>query len=281
MTYFNRKIARVFPRKTRATPIDEFSFFDAPGLFCPEFDEVHVSVTFSWDIRYAEWLARQWERIAPVKIGGPAIGTRGMDFNPGLYIRNGYVITSRGCPNKCWFCDVWKRDGNIRELPIKNGWNVLDDNLFACSESHIRSVFDMLKKQNKKVEFTGGLEAARLKDWHIDLLVNLKPNQMFFAYDTKDDYEPLVEAGKKLLKAGWSLKSRVLRAYVLIGYKGDTIEYAEKRLLDTLNAGFIPMAMLWRNKDGKTDYNWRKFQRLWVRPAIMYSKIKEICRSEG
>ena len=264
------RIARVFPRKTSATPVDELSFFDGPGLFPPKVDEVHVSVTFSWDIPRAEWLAKQWEGVAPVKIGGPAMGTTGLDFIPGIYLKHGYVITSRGCPNRCWFCDVWKRDGGIRELTITDGTNILDDNLLACSEKHIRGVFSMLRRyRGKRIEFTGGLEAARLRDWHVELLRDIRPKQMFFSYDTKDDYEPLVEAGKMLLGAGWTTASKTLRAYVLIGYKRDTFESAEKRLRKTVRAGFTPMAMLWRGRDGKTDPSWKRFQRRWCRPAMI------------
>lgn len=270
-----RRIARVFPRKTAATPSDELVFFEGPGLFPPDVEEVHVSVTFSWDIPHAEWLARQWEGVAPVKIGGPAVGTRGKDFVPGRYLEKGYVITSRGCPNCCWFCDVWRRDGRVRELPITEGWNVLDDNLLCCSEDHVRDVFAMLKRQKgRKIEFTGGLEAASLEDWHVEILRDLRPTQMFFAYDTEDDYEPLVEAGKKLLRAGVSKKS--LRAYVLIGYKRDTFEAAEERLRKTAGAGFTPMAMLWRGKSGKTDAKWRRFQRKWARPAMIYRMTKKM-----
>jgi hypothetical protein len=269
------RIARVFPRKTAATPSDELVFFDGPGLFPPTVDEVHVSVTFSWDIPHAEWLARQWEAVAPVKVGGPAMGTMGLDFVPGMYMKYGYVITSRGCPNRCWFCDVWKRDGGIRELPITDGRNILDDNLLACSEEHIRGVFSMLKKhRGERIEFTGGLEAARLRDWHVELLRDIRPKQMFFAYDTEDDYEPLVEAGRMLLGAGWTTASKTLRAYVLIGYKRDTFEAAEERLRKTVRAGFTPMAMLWRGRDGETDYRWRRFQRMWARPAFIKSTKK-------
>ena len=54
-------IARVFPRKTTATPIDEYAFIGEPGLFIPDdITEVHVSVTFTWDIPLAERLARIW-----------------------------------------------------------------------------------------------------------------------------------------------------------------------------------------------------------------------------
>jgi len=35
-----------------------------------------------------------------------------------------------------------------------------------------------------------------------------------------------------------------------------------------LELGIIPMAMLWRNDSGTTLPEWRRFQRLWARPAI-------------
>jgi hypothetical protein len=103
-----------------------------------------------------------------------------MVFIPGMYLKEGYVITSRGCPNRCWFCSVWCREGeNIRELPITEGWNILDDNLLACSEKHIKAVFAMADRQEKRPYFTGGLEAARLQLWHVHEFAKLKPKKMF------------------------------------------------------------------------------------------------------
>jgi hypothetical protein len=266
-------IARVFPRRTKATPNDDYSFIGEVPLFMPEdITEVHVSCTFSYDKSYSEILAKSWERIAPVKLGGVAYGDRGKEFIKGRYIKEGYTITSRGCHNKCWFCDVWKREGNIRELQIVEGYNLLDSNILACSDDHIKKVFKMLKNQKQQAEFTGGLEAKILKDWHVNLLSDLNPKHMFFAYDTPDDKEPLYEAGKKLINADMSRNK--LRCYVLIGYQSDTIEEAEKRLKSAWNFGFMPMAMLYKDKDGDTDYQWRKFQRLWARPAIIRSRLK-------
>ena len=263
---------RVFPRKTKATPTDDLVRFGPPGMF-DEADEVHVSVVFTWDLPHAEWLAKQWDDIAPVKIGGPALNERGGDFIPGMYLKKGYVITSRGCPNHCWFCSVWKREGStIRELPITDGWNVLDDNLLACSDEHIRSVFSMLTRQKMPVEFTGGLEAARIKPWSAEALHDLHPKQLFFAYDTPDDLEPLQSAGRILQDAGFKIHphSHTLRCFVLCGYRGDSIGHAEYRMKKTMQAGFTPMAMLWKDETGKQDREWRKFQREWARPAIIY-----------
>lgn len=269
------RVIRVFPRKTKATPTDELAFIGLPPFYA-EADRIEISVSFTWDIPEAERLASQWKYVAPVEIGGPAFNNPGNEFIPGKFIKNGYVITSRGCDNRCWFCSVWKREGGqIRELSINNGWNVLDDNLLACSDQHIREVFSMLKRQKEKIEFTGGLEAAKLQPWHVQLLQSIRLKQMFFAYDTSDDYEPLVNAGKMLQEAGFTFSSHKLRAYVLIGYPKDTFQAAERRLVETIKAGFFPMAMLWRNQEGKVDSKWQKFQRLWARPAIISERLKQ------
>jgi hypothetical protein len=270
---FVGRLARVFPRRTNATPTDELAFVGDPPFYA-QADEVHVSVTFTWDLPEAERLAKAWQQVAPVKIGGPATGMRGEDFEPGKYMKTGYVITSRGCRNKCWFCSVWKRDGTLRELPIKDGWILNDDNILACSEPHIRAVFAMLKRQPKRPQFVGGIEAALLKPWHVELLAELKPTQLFCAYDTPEDYEPLVAAGKLLTEAG--LKN-ALRCYVLIGWPKDTMEAAEVRLRQTWAAGFLPFAMLWKNEKGAIQNdNWRRFQKLWCRPAITRSLCKNL-----
>jgi hypothetical protein len=516
------RIARVFPTKTRLSPIDPLAYFDVPSMF-DEADEVHVSTLFTWDKERAEYLAEQWRHVAPVRFGGPAYNQPGESFIPGMYVRTGAVITSRGCPNKClrgntkirttegvfkidelvgkqpkvltrtpsnnliyatainvrktgtadrlvrvnfddgthidctpdhlfttfknrnqyvkrseretradelkrgdsvvaikcyarkdgyetiaygrrlqilthrlvyesetglhidrlkqihhrnknksdnrfcnleavcpsdhyrlrhpeisqrmrknnptqsmtdewreklrqngrkggrpasvnhrivgvepidglhetfcmevpgydwffandvlvhncWFCSVWRREPKLIELPITQGYNVLDDNLLACSEQHIRSVFIMLKDQKKPVEFTGGLEAKRLLPWHVEMLSWLKPKQIFFAYDTPDDYEPLVAAMKLLLDAGFTTQSHTVRAYVLIGFPRDTFEQAEARLRQCLDIGIFPMAMLWRDDDGKRDIKWMRFQREWARPAIISSKNYIIIR---
>lgn len=252
------------------------SFFGPPPMLTlPEIAEVHVSVAFTYDMKKAEWLAHQWEAVGvPVKMGGPAFNEPGGDFIPGRYLKQGYVITSRGCPNRCWFCAVPKREGyGIRELPIMDGHNILDDNLLACSETHIRQVFEMLKQQKEKPIFTGGLEAKILKPWHCDLLHDARAKRMYFAYDTPDDYEPLVIAGQMLQAAGFTVASHSMCCYVLIGHEHDSFDKAEARLRQTVEAGFMPYAMLYRNERGETDEAWRQFQREWCRPTIAAAKM--------
>lgn len=276
------KVIRVFPRKTKATPTDRMAYFGPPDMFVrdEETDEIHISVAFTWDMPTAERLIEQWSRVGTVKVGGPAYRQSAREFVPGMYLKPGYTITSRGCPNRCWFCWAWRsQGGGPQELAIADGWNVIDDNLLACSERHIRAVFAMLARQKRRVEFTGGLEAARLQDWHVDLLASLRPKPAcFFAYDTADDLEPLRTAGRKMLAAGFTRESHRLRCYVLIGYPGDTTGQAECRLGEAMRAGFMPMAMLWRDENGEATVEWRAFQRVWARPAIISAKQTETVR---
>ena len=271
------KILRVFPRQTNATPTDDLVYVNRPpDMFVPECDEIHISVAFTYDMARAEELAIAWEAVGmPVRIGGPAIGEPSGEFISGLYLKQGNTITSRGCNNKCWFCSVWQREPELKELAIQDGWNICDDNILSCSDQHIKRVFEMLGRQKEKAMFSGGLEAKLLKEWHVEGFRKLNPRRMYFAYDTPDDLEPLILAGNLLSKAGYNIKDRVCCCYVLIGYPKDTIEKATKRLHQTIDAGFFPFAMLYKNEQGSEKKEWLKFQRTWCNFYITATQIKE------
>jgi hypothetical protein len=270
------RIIRVFPRRTRATPNDALAYVGGPSLFA-EADEVHVSVSFTWDKASAERLAEEWRWVAPVRIGGVAYGDNSLEFIPGRYVKPGYTITSRGCPRRCWFCGVWKKWPVANVLPIHPGWNILDDNLLACPRPHVEAVFAMLRQQQQRVEFTGGLEALSLEDYQVGLLADLTPcPSMFWAYDPGDEFETLRSAATRMLAAGFTAESHRLRVYVLIGFPKDTFAAAEGRLRQMLSIGMTPMAMLWRpERPAEMKHapgpEWRAFQRRWARPAIIHA----------
>jgi len=264
-------LARVFPRKTEGSPDDALAFFGAPPEPFPEVDEVHVSVAFTGDMERAEQLAELWAKVAPVKMGGPAFGQPGGEFVPGRYLKQGYVISARGCPNRCWFCSVWKREPELIELPVTEGHIEQSDNLLACPKGHILAVFDMVSKQTAPVTIMG-VEAAILKPWHVDALWHLRPRRIFCAYDTPDDLEPLIEAGRLFRYADFTRSH--LACYVLVGFPKDTKADAYARLIDAWAAGFLPYAMLWQNDKGETRPGWAKFQRSWVRPAAIRAQLK-------
>ena len=268
-------LIRVFPTKTNDCPNDDYAFFGQPPLWIPEDStEVHVSCTFTWGRARAEQLAMQWEAIGlPVKIGGVAYGERGEEFVAGRYLKKGITITSRGCPNRCWFCSVWKRDGDIRELPIQDGWEIFDDNLLACSDQHIKDVFEMLKRQLHRARLRGGIEPKLLKPWHVELFKEAKIQDAYLAYDTPSDLEPLHHASR-LLKEGYEHPENKFYCYVLCGFKGDTIDKAESRLREVWTLGMFPIAMFYRDETKTIDAEWARFVRGWSRPAITRKLLK-------
>lgn len=275
-----KRLLRVFPRRTNATPDDPLSIVGrSPELF-DEADVVHISVAFEWDIPKAECLAKQWECVAPVSVGGPALRDVGSEFTPGLYLKPGYTITSRGCPNRCWFCRAWKIEGNtVRELEVKDGWNVLDNNLLACSQEHQRTVFEMLARQPRRPVFTGGLEAARLTAWHVEWLARLRPKVMWFAYDEARDWEPLVAAANLLREAGLISAAHEAGCFVLCGWKGDKIEDADERCLSAARLGFFPQAMLYdrgRMQPVSERKAWVRFARTWSNKIIVGAKMRDL-----
>ena len=82
-------LARVFPRKTNATPADEYAFVGLPPAELPEdITEVHISVAFSFDLNEAERLHEAWSKITSCFIGDPATGQRGEEFIQGKYLNS-------------------------------------------------------------------------------------------------------------------------------------------------------------------------------------------------
>lgn len=265
---------RVFPKRTSFTPDDDFAVIGEPGLFPPPERPVKISVTFTWHLNEAERLYRAWKAIYPnVDIGGPAIGGElAVDFIPGLFLKKGKVITSRGCTKDCPWCFVPKREGWIKELPITDGNDVLDNNLLACSESHIRKVFEMLKRQKEPIKLSGGLDAELLQPWHVELLKKIRLKFVWFAADNIASLEKIEYAAGLMKDFGRDKK----RCYVLIGFNGETLIQAEKRLKQVYRFGFLPMAMLYQNDSMKRNdyYEFKKMQRYWSRPAIFRKHMK-------
>lgn len=167
---------RVFPRKTKWSPIDDLAFIgDPPMFFLPDEQPVMVSVTFTWDIQIALRLQKAWKSYYQnVSIGGPAFDDPGGEFIPGLFIKEGVTFTSRGCNRHCPWCLVPRREGTIRELVIKPGHIIQDNNLLFCSRKHIESVFEMLSEQKRAASFNGGIDIRLLKPWHRQLFESIR-----------------------------------------------------------------------------------------------------------
>lgn len=271
------RILRVFPRRTTHTPDDEMVAIGEPGLFARrEPEEVRVSCLFTWDLRESVRLVKAWQRRFPgaeVSLGGPATGDPGGPFTPGLYTRPGITISSRGCPNSCPWCLVPRREGKLRLYPIRLGHIVQDNNVLAWPRPQFSNLSYMLRMLKHEARFTGGLEAARLTDWHVDELRKMRIRELWFAADT----DAALPALRKALDKFKDLPRRKKRCYVLAGWGGESVARAEARLEAAWEAGALPFVQLYRDEDGGPEYGreWRELRRDWSRAVMIYARHKE------
>lgn len=262
---------RVFPRKTKWSPSDDLAFFDEPPLFELPDLPVMVSVTFTWDIRRGRSLSRSWaHRSNDVRIGGPAFDDPGAEFVAGRFIKSGVTITSRGCPKRCKWCLVAKREGRLRELPIVPGHIVNDNNIMACSRSHFEAVCEMLKGQ-KGIQFKGGIDTDYLTSWHVDRFKQLRLDELWVACDNDAALKKLDKAADLL--SDFSIEKK--RCYVMVGFDGETQEQARQRCEAVYAKGFLTFAQLYRGIDsGPVRGEWREFCFYWSSPRYYRKKTR-------
>jgi len=156
----------------------------------------------------------------------------------------------------------------LRLLPIVPGYMVQDNNVTAFPRAHFEALCRMLSRQSRAARLIGGLQAARLKPWHIERLRGLRIKDVWLAAD-HDDALPAVRRAARAL----ALPRRKLRCYVLVGFDGETLPQAEARLEAVWDAGCLPFAQPYRDENGGPEYgpDWRKFVRTWSRPAAMFA----------
>ena len=226
-----------------------------------------ISITFTWDIDEGERLRKAWGNFYDaVFIGGPAIGNYyNAAFKVGRFIKHGVTITSRGCPWKCPWCFVPNREGKILELrQIEDGWIIQDNNLLACSKEHQEKVFEMFLRQRNPIEFNGGLDGHFLSPWHIDWFKRLRVSQFWFACDHEASFRRLYKIAD--LMSDFPIKKK--RCYVMIGFAGESIIRAEKRLEKVYSMGFLPFSQLYQGVEKKKyPMEWQGLNRKWSRPA--------------
>ncbi len=251
--------------------------FGYPQLWRPQADEVHVSVTFTWDIEEGYRLRDAWAQYyADVRIGGPAFDACPNGFVPGRYLRHGVTFTTRGCNNKCPWCLVPRREGKLVEFDDFAPGNIIqDNNILQASHAHLERVGQMLKAQRRAAVFSGGIQSNLVNDWVAEWMRGLRIKEVFLAADTFGSLPALRRAVDKLkfLKPS----SDKLRCYVLIGRDGETISEATDRLEAVWDAGCMPFAQLYQPDTHFIEYSkeWKALNRTWSRPAAMRSMHKE------
>jgi len=158
-----------------------------------------------------------------------------------------HVFTSRGCPNRCQYCAVWRLEPDSWMNPT---WKehisdtlpyvtISDNNMSSLPISRIEDIVRYCCDNNKKVCFDNGFDCKFITDDMAKLMSNIKyfKSGMRLAFDRIEEDGVFQEAIRKLIANGVPAKN--ILAFVLFNFN-DTPKEAEYRANECVKLGIRP-----------------------------------------
>ena len=173
------------------------------------------------------------------------------------------TFTTRGCPNKCGYCMVWRMEP---EFYVEKRWKesilnndkkiaVVSDNNFLNSDiKHISSVCDALNKSSKKVVFNNAVDVKLLtkeKAKHLSKISYMAGGYpgLRFAFDRMHDDGHYQKACELMIKSlGKKSLTSIGLTYVLFNFN-DTPQEAYYRAKECWKYKSYPYLMQYRPLD--------------------------------
>ena len=204
---------------------------------------LYISVPFTWLLADAQKMAANWK--GKVLIGGPALmkPNECEGFEPVLFHNPCATFTTRGCPNRCLFCAVWRLEPEFKEIPDYRPAPVICDNNFtAASRKHQERVIER-QKVFHLTDFNQGLQASKFTPELADLLGNIRC-KVRFAFD----FWWQEDAVKDAIDLCRRRTTKDIGVYVLIGFNDDP-ESALARLQLVQSWGIDPNCLRYQPLD--------------------------------
>lgn len=158
-----------------------------------------------------------------------------------------FVFTTRGCPNKCGYCAVWRLEP---QRWINEKWKehidmnkpyvmISDNNLSAMPIEHIRDICKFISDNKKRVVFDNGLDCKYITDELAEVLASVKYHSygLRLAFDRISEDGIFQKAVEKLKSKG--IKKTSIMSYVLFNFN-DTPKEAIYRMEECIRLGIRP-----------------------------------------
>jgi len=198
------------------------------------------------------------------------------------------TFTTRGCPNKCAYCAVWRIEPNIWVNPTwKESVNVdkkiamISDNNLSNFPEHLKDVVNHIKEVKKKAMFDNGFDCKLINPDIAKLLGSIKYAKMGMrlAFDRIEEDGVFQDAINLLISNGVA-KSNIM-AYCLFNFNDTPLE-ANYRMEECKRLGIRPYPTQYQplNRLSRNDVfvakHWtlnllRKFRYFWLM-AGLYTK---------
>ena len=185
-----------------------------------------------------------------------------------------YGFLTRGCPRGCGFCHVASKEGKCshKVADLSEFWRgqknivLCDPNILACKD-HME-LLQQLIDSKAKVEFNQGLDVRLITDKNLELLRQIRLDNIHFAYDRwqdKDIIEPRLRAFVE--QTGYNRSKGHTMCYILVNFD-TTIKQDIHRIQFCRELNISPYPMIYDKEHCKPIY--RKLQR-WCNNVIFWS----------
>ena len=185
-----------------------------------------------------------------------------------------YGFLTRGCPRGCGFCHVKAKEGqcSYKVADLSEFWRdqkkiVLNDpNILACPDHP--DLLQQLIDSKAKVEFNQGLDIRLITDKNLELLRQIKLDQIHFAFDRWQDKEIIKPRLRKFVeKTGFNKDKGHVMCYILCNFD-TTLEQDIARIQFCRELRISPYPMIYDKEHADPVY--KRLQR-WCNNFIFWS----------
>lgn len=187
-----------------------------------------------------------------------------------------YGFLTRGCPRSCDFCIVGKKEGkkSYKVANLSEFWNgqkniiLCDPNILACPDW--KELLQQLIDSKACVDFNQGLDIRLINEDKIEMLNQIKLNDVHFAWDRYEDKERIVPKLELYSRLGKIKNPHNKIVYTIVNFN-TTFEQDLERIYTLRELGYWAYVMIY----DKTHCD-RKYKDLarWVNNRVIFSKCK-------
>lgn len=195
------------------------------------------------------------------------------DYSLYKIIDTAYGFLTRGCPRKCGFCVVSRKEGckSIKVADLgqfhsdQKVVKLLDPNITACSEKE--DLFNQLIKSKAMIDFTQGLDARLTTDADINLLNQMKIKSIHFAWD---NYEFKTYESLKWIRPQLKNRKNNPAVYVLTNFN-TSHEQDLERVYKLRELKYDPYIMIFDKQFAPKE---TRYLQRWVNNRIIFKSVE-------
>lgn len=209
---------------------------------------------------------------------------------PSIDNTTAYGFLTRGCPNKCFWCVVPKKEGVVKpymdvdEIAIEGRKNlVLMDNNILGAGDYALEQFHKIIKRGYKVDFNQALDARLVNETNAELLAKMKwIDRIRFGCDTHKQIDDCERAISLLNKHGY--KGEIFLYTMIGGNNGfkecfERINYWRGRMLEErARHGNVMYAYAQPYRDPTKSHHeipmWQKDMAQWCNKRMVFTTVE-------